>query len=107
MTSTGPRWPQRPESVAVQPKRPTMPPVPIVPLADLEACLTGRRRLLGLDVGTRTVGLALSDSLGMVATPLETITRTKFTKDAQRLAEIIAAREVAGLVVGLPINMDG
>jgi len=65
------------------------------------------RRLLGLDLGTKTVGLALSDVERMVATPLETIQRTKFTKDAARLAAICTEHGVGGLVVGLPLNMDG
>ena len=81
--------------------------MPIVPVVELEACVSARRRLLGLDVGTKTVGLALSDSLGMVATPLDTIRRTKFTRDAQALAALIVAREVGGLVIGLPIALDG
>jgi putative Holliday junction resolvase len=81
--------------------------VAIVPVVELQACLTARRRLLGLDVGSKTVGLALSDALGMVATPLETIRRTKFVRDAQALAALIDAREAGGLVIGLPINMDG
>jgi putative Holliday junction resolvase len=81
--------------------------VAIVPVVELQACLTARRRLLGLDVGSKTIGLALSDALGMVATPLETIRRTKFVRDAQALAALIDAREAGGLVIGLPINMDG
>jgi putative Holliday junction resolvase len=81
--------------------------VAIVPVVELEACLSARRRLLGLDVGTKTIGLALSDALGTVATPVETIRRAKFARDAQALAALIAAREVGGLVIGLPINMDG
>jgi len=81
--------------------------VPIVPLAELEPCLAARRRLLGLDVGTKTIGLALADALGLAATPHETIRRTKHTKDAQALAALVKARDVCGLVIGLPINMDG
>src|SRR5215831_3907474 len=94
-------------------RAPTMPPlsgkplVPIVPVAELEACLTARRRLLGLDVGTKTIGLALSDALGTVATPLETIRRAKFARDAQTLAQLIERHAVGGLVIGLPIAMDG
>jgi putative holliday junction resolvase len=64
-------------------------------------------RLLGLDLGTRTIGLALSDVERLIATPLETIRRTKFTADAERLAAIANRFGVAGLVVGLPLNMDG
>lgn len=81
--------------------------MPIVPLDALQACLTGRQRLLGLDVGTKTIGLAIADALGLAATPLDTIRRTKFTRDAETLAQLIAARDVGGLVIGLPINMDG
>ena len=66
-----------------------------------------RQRLLGLDVGTKTVGLALSDISRIVATPLETIRRTKFTKDAERLKALIAEHDVGGLILGLPVNMDG
>ena len=81
--------------------------MPIVPVAELEACLTARRRLLGLDVGTKTIGLALSDVLGTVATPLETIRRAKFSRDAETLAQLIDRHAVGGLVIGLPIAMDG
>jgi putative Holliday junction resolvase len=65
------------------------------------------RRLLGLDLGTKTIGLALSDVERTVATPLETIQRTKFTKDAARLVAICTEHGVGGLVLGLPLNMDG
>lgn len=61
----------------------------------------------GLDLGTATIGVAVSDRRRRVATPLETIRRTKFTLDAARLLEIAAARSLAGFVLGLPINMDG
>jgi putative Holliday junction resolvase len=81
--------------------------MPVVPLEDLEACFAKRQRLLGLDLGTKTIGLALSDGIGMVATPLETIQRTKFAADARALTEIVTKRGVGGLVLGLPINMDG
>ncbi len=64
-------------------------------------------RLLGLDVGTKTIGLALSDVQRCVASPLETIRRTKFTADAKRLLEIAAEQGVAALVIGLPVNLDG
>ena len=75
---------------------------------DLEAI--ARRpagRLLGIDLGTKTIGLALSDVERRVATPLETVRRTKFTQDAARLQAIAAQLQVAGLVIGLPLNMDG
>jgi putative holliday junction resolvase len=64
-------------------------------------------RLLGLDVGTKTIGLALSDVERCVASPLETIRRTKFSADVRRLLEIAEEQGVGGLVVGLPVNMDG
>jgi putative Holliday junction resolvase len=64
-------------------------------------------RLLGLDVGTRTVGLALSDVTRSIATPYDTIRRTKFTADAQALAAIAAKEGVGALVIGMPFNFDG
>ncbi|MGZ5961840.1 MAG: Holliday junction resolvase RuvX [Rhizomicrobium sp.] len=64
-------------------------------------------RLLGLDLGEKTIGLALSDTLLTIATPMETLKRGKFAIDAARLDDIIAKQNVGGLVVGLPLNMDG
>lgn len=63
--------------------------------------------LMGLDLGTKTIGVALSDSLRSVATPVETVKRVKFTEDAQRLLTLIKDRNVTGIVLGLPLNMDG
>ena len=63
--------------------------------------------LLGLDLGTKTIGVAASDRDQRIATGIETIARKKFTLDANRLAELAAARLVSGLVLGLPLNMDG
>lgn len=74
---------------------------------DLGALLPREGRLLGLDLGTKTIGLAVSDVTRLVASPLETIARKKFTQDAQRLITIIAEQEIAALILGLPINMDG
>jgi putative Holliday junction resolvase len=62
---------------------------------------------MGLDPGTKTIGVAVSDGLRMTATALETIRRKKFKQDAGRLAEIAAHRGIAGVVIGLPRNMDG
>ena len=76
-------------------------------LSELKACLSFGTRLMGLDVGSKTVGLALSDVMRMVATPLETLRRTKFTKDAVALRRIFEEHEVAGLIIGLPVSMDG
>jgi putative Holliday junction resolvase len=64
-------------------------------------------KLLGLDLGTRTIGVAISDGMRYSATPLETIRRQKFTADAQRLTQLIAENNAVGIVLGLPLNMDG
>ena len=69
--------------------------------------LRPRARLIGVDLGTKTIGLALSDVERRIATPLETIKRVKFTPDAQRIRTLAAKHDVGGLVVGLPLNMDG
>ncbi len=76
-------------------------------LAELAALLPSRACLLGLDVGTKTIGVAVSDVTRMVATPLRTIARGRFRDDAADLARIVAERGAAGFVVGLPINMNG
>jgi putative Holliday junction resolvase len=81
--------------------------VTLIALDALAAALPPEGRLLGLDVGTRTIGLATSDALRSLATPLETIARTKFTKDAARLADIVRRERIVALAVGLPLNMDG
>lgn len=64
-------------------------------------------RLIGIDGGTKTLGLALSDDRRTIASALETIVRRKFSLDAARLLELTAEHAVAGLVVGLPLNLDG
>jgi putative Holliday junction resolvase len=76
-------------------------------IEDFAVALPRMASLAGLDLGEKTLGVAVSDRLRSVATPLETIRRTKFTADASRLLEIIAAREIGGIVLGLPLNMDG
>ena len=68
---------------------------------------TKSQRLLGLDLGSKTIGLAVSDTAWMVASPLKTLKRSKFTKDAQTLLEICKEQNIGGLVLGLPLNMDG
>lgn len=68
---------------------------------------TRKRRLLGLDLGTKTIGLAVSDAMWTVASPLSTIKRSKFTQDAAELLGICAEQDIGGLVLGLPLNMDG
>ena len=74
---------------------------------DFLAALPPMRSLIGLDLGDKTIGVAVSDTFWSVATPLETIRRKKFTLDAARLAEIIAERQIGGILLGLPFNMDG
>jgi putative Holliday junction resolvase len=64
-------------------------------------------RLMGLDVGTKTIGLALSDTRRVIATPLETIRRRRFREDMARLSALIDAHGVAGLVIGLPLTLAG
>ena len=76
-------------------------------LDSFAAALPPMRALAGLDLGDKTIGIAVSDVMRTVASPLETIRRRKFTLDAERLAEIVAERQIAGLVLGLPRNMDG
>ena len=79
----------------------------IIDVKDLKSSLARGQRLMGLDLGSKTIGLALSDVMMTVASPLETIKRTKFTKDATRLIELIDEHEVGALVLGMPYNMDG
>lgn len=84
-------------------------PVPnnVVSLEQLVAQAEPGRRLLGLDVGSKTIGLALSDVSRTIATALSTIERRKFTLDAQELLRIAAEHDIAALVIGLPVNLDG
>lgn len=64
-------------------------------------------RLLGIDLGTKTIGLALSDTRRMVATPMETLSKGKFSKDLLSLQKIVEAQDICGFVMGLPLHMDG
>lgn len=81
--------------------------MPLRKLAELNDTLPPARPLLGLDLGEKTIGLALSDRLLMVASPLKTLRRGKFRADAAALLALVDARGVAALVIGLPVNMDG
>lgn len=81
--------------------------MPIADPADFAARLGRDQRLLGLDLGTKTIGLALSDVSRTIASPMTTLPRGKFTRDADVLARIVKEQGVGGLVIGLPINMDG
>lgn len=76
-------------------------------IAAFRAALPLMRPLVGLDLGTKTIGVAISDVLWSVATPLETIARKKFIRDAEALLAITTSRSVGGIVLGLPKNMDG
>ena len=75
--------------------------------AEFRGALPGGGRLLGLDVGTRTIGLALCDSSWTIASPAELMQRGKFQADLARLNAFAEAQTVAGLIVGLPLNLDG
>ena len=76
-------------------------------IEDFAEALAPMRALAGLDLGTKTIGVAVSDNFLTVATPLETVKRKKFGVDAARLLEIAAERDLGGFVLGLPRNMDG
>jgi len=81
--------------------------VAVVSLEGIKKNITPRSRLLGLDLGEKTIGLALSDTMLTVATPLETLKRGKFSVDAAVIESLINKHGVGGLVIGLPLNMDG
>ncbi len=81
--------------------------MPIIEIQELKLRVAGKSRLLGIDVGTKTLGLALSDLSLTVATPLKTLRRTKFTTDAQHLKFLVHEHDVGGLLLGLPVSMDG
>ena len=74
---------------------------------DYRAALSEGGRLAGLDVGSKTIGVALCDAQWTFASAAETIKRRKFTQDLEQLRAILAAQEIAGLVIGLPLNLDG
>ncbi|MCW9033671.1 MAG: Holliday junction resolvase RuvX [Rhodospirillales bacterium] len=79
----------------------------VVEITELMNNLKMGQRLLGLDLGGKTIGLALSDVMRSIATPFQTIRRTKFKTDAQTLIDLIETHDVGGLVLGLPLSMDG
>ncbi len=81
--------------------------MPILSPQELKPLLGRDQRLMGLDLGTKTIGLALSDVSRTVATPYGTIRRTKFTADATELLRIVDKEGVGGLVLGLPVEMSG
>jgi putative Holliday junction resolvase len=79
----------------------------LIDIQDLPPLLAPEARLLGLDVGTKTVGMALSDITRSIATPFDTIRRTKLTPDAKTIRKVIEANRVGALVIGFPLNLDG
>jgi putative Holliday junction resolvase len=81
--------------------------MPVLDLMDFAAALPAYAPVAGLDPGERTIGVAVSDVTRSVATPIETIRKVKFTDDAHRLFALMESRSAAGLVIGLPVNMDG
>lgn len=76
-------------------------------ISDFLAALPPNRAICGLDLGDKTIGVAISDLRRQVASPITTIRRVKFTQDAAALLDLLTAREVRGIVLGLPLNMDG
>ena len=79
----------------------------VVDIAELPPLLPRFGALVGLDLGEKTIGVAASDATRTVATPLKTLRKTKFTPDAEALFALMDERQAAGLVIGLPVNMDG
>jgi putative holliday junction resolvase len=82
-------------------------PAPVLPLADMAPLLPARGGLIGLDLGSKTIGVATSDPDRRLATGVETVKRKTFAADAARLLALAAERKTVGFVLGLPINMDG
>ena len=81
--------------------------MPVVALAEAATLLPARGALIGLDLGTKTIGVAASDPDRRLAAPVETVVCKRFTLDAERLLELAAERHAVGFVLGLPVNMDG
>lgn len=81
--------------------------MPVVDLAALPALLPRHAPVAGLDLGEKTIGVAISDLTRHIASPIETIRRTKFTADATRLFALMDTRAAVAIIIGLPINMDG
>jgi len=81
--------------------------MPVLPLVEAAPLLPARGALIGLDLGSKTIGVATSDPDRRLATVVETIARTAFSADAARILALAAERKTAGFVLGLPVNMDG
>jgi putative Holliday junction resolvase len=81
--------------------------MPVAMLLEAAALMPERGSLLGLDLGTKTIGIAVSDPDRKLAAPVVTIARARFASDAERLLKLAEERHVVGFVLGLPLNMDG
>ena len=81
--------------------------MPVLDLLDLPAACPPNTAWMGLDLGETTIGVAVSDTTRLIASPLQLIRKSKFTAEAQALFKLMDARKVSGLVIGLPVNMDG
>jgi putative Holliday junction resolvase len=81
--------------------------MPVLDLLDLPAALPPYAPVIGLDLGEKTIGVAVSDATRAIASPLELIRKAKFTDDANRLFSLMESRGAKGAVIGLPVNMDG
>jgi len=81
--------------------------VPVLDLLDLPAACPPDTPWMGLDLGEKTIGVAVSDSTRLIASPLELVRKSKFTQEAELLFKLMAHRKVSALVIGLPANMDG
>ena len=79
----------------------------VLDLLDLPVALAAGAPLVGLDLGEKTIGVAVSDTARIIASPLELIRRSKFTKDAAALFKLMESRGAGGIIIGLPVNMDG
>lgn len=79
----------------------------VIDLLELPAATAKNTPLVGLDLGEKTIGVAVSDATRFVASPLELIRKSKFTDDANALFKLMESRQASGLVIGLPVNMDG
>jgi len=81
--------------------------MPVLNLADLPQALPAMTPVMGLDLGEKTIGVAVSDLTRTIASPLALIRKVKFTEDAERLFKLMQGRGAEGIVIGLPVNMDG
>lgn len=79
----------------------------LVDIRDLKPLLPPNTRLAGLDVGSKTIGIALSDTSRTIATPMEILQRTKFKNDIKKLIELIDKEKISAVIIGHPLNMDG